>query len=407
MRLLLIRAIRIGHELALMDLNEQTGRPIRVLVVDDSTFMRNMLSMMLKKCTDIDVVGTAMNGQDAINQARRIQPDVMTLDIEMPDMNGLEVLDYMMTEHPLPIIMVSALTEEGADVTLRALERGAVDFITKPMNQATSEIRVLEGLLQSKVREAFLTRHRFLPMGHAGIQPKRPKLGVSLGVDARNEPPSLVKRSEKRLPHALNETVNVTEFPLVLIGASTGGPNLLLSIVRDLPATFPAALLIVQHMPKYFTKVFAGNLHAVAAFPIHEAQDGVALQPGVGFVVPGDQHAVIIREGDGCPRIRFVSESVEYPYRPSIDCAMIAAAEQFGHHLVGLVVTGMGNDGLMGSQKIKERGGTVLVQDETTSLIYGMPRAVAEAGLADVVLPDVQIAPALVEAVSSFCEANR
>ncbi len=390
-----------------MHLNEQTGRPIRVLVVDDSTFMRNMLSMMLKKANDIDVVGTAMNGQDAINQARRIQPDVMTLDIEMPDMNGLDVLDYMMTEHPLPIIMVSALTEAGADVTLRALERGAVDFITKPMNQATSEIRVLEGLLQSKVREAFLTRHRFLPMGHVGIHPKRPQYGVSLGVDARNEPPPLVKRSENRLPHTLNETVTGSAFPLVVIGASTGGPNLLLSIVRDLPATFPAALVIVQHMPKYFTKVFSENLDAVAAFPIREARDGAALEPGVGFVVPGDQHAVIICEGDGCPRIRFVSESVEYPYRPSIDCAMTSAAEQFGHHLVGLVVTGMGNDGLMGSQKIKERGGTVLVQDETTSLIYGMPRAVAEAGLADVVLSDVHIAAALVEAVSSCCEANR
>ncbi len=387
--------------------NEQTGRTIQVLVVDDSTFMRNMISMMLKKCTDMDVVGTAMNGQDAINQARRIQPDVMTLDIEMPGMNGLEVLDYMMMEQPLPIIMVSALTEEGADVTLRALERGAVDFVTKPMNQDVSEIRMLEGLLQSKVREAFLTRHRFQTMGHAGVQPKRPKLGVSLGVDARQESPPLVKRTQNRLPYTRGETVNTTDFPLVVIGASTGGPNLLLSIVRDLPASFPGALLIVQHMPKFFTKVFAENLQAVAAFPICEAGDGLALEPGVGFVVPGDQHAVIIRDEGGCSRIRFVSDSVEYPYRPSLDCTMTSAAEQFGHNLVGLVLTGMGNDGLMGSHKIKERGGTVLVQDEATSLIYGMPRAVAEAGLADVVVPDVQIAAALVEAVSSSCEANR
>ncbi len=404
---MLIRAIRIEHESTLMHLIEQTGQPIRVLVVDDSTFMRNMLSMMLRKCTDIDVVGTAMNGHDAINQAHRLQPDVMTLDIEMPDMNGLEVLDYMMAEHPLPIIMVSALTEEGADVTLRALERGAVNFITKPMNQASSEIRVLEGLLQSKVREAFQTRHRFPPMAHTGIQPKRGKAGVVLEVDARTVSEAFTKRSESNLPKTLDETVKVTEFPLVVIGASTGGPNLLFSILRDLPSLFPAAVLIVQHMPKFFTKVFAENLHAVAAFPVHEAEDGVALQPGVGFVVPGDQHAVIIRDGDGCPRIQFVSDSGEYPYRPSIDCTMISAAEQFGPNLVGLVVTGMGNDGLMGSQKIKDEGGTVLVQNEATSLIYGMPRAVAEAGLADAVLPDVQIAANLVEAVGSSCEANR
>ncbi len=407
MRLLLIPAIRKGHESALMHNNEQADRPIRVLVVDDSVFVRNMLSMMLKKCADIDVVGTAMNGQDAINQARRIQPDVMTLDVEMPGMNGIEVLDYMMTEHPIPIIMVSALTEEGADVTLRALERGAVDFITKPLNQATSEIRVLEGLLQGKVREAFLMRHRLHAKGYASIQPKRRNAGLLLGVNARTESSPLVTRSDYRQSNTFDETVNVTNFPLVVIGASTGGPNLLHSIVRDLPPTFPAALLIVQHMPKYFTKVFAENLQAAAAFPIREAQDDVALQPGVGFVVPGDQHAVIIREGDDCPRIRFVSELVEYPYRPSIDCTMTSAAKEFGHNLVGLVVTGMGNDGLMGCQKIKDQGGTVLVQDESTSLIYGMPRAVAEAGLADGVLSDVQIAEALVATVGSFCNPKK
>ncbi len=363
--------------------------------------------MMLKKHADIDVAGTAMNGQDAINQARRIQPDVMTLDIEMPCMNGLEVLDVMMTERPIPIIMVSALTEEGAEVTLRALERGAVDFIAKPMNQDVSEIRELEGLLQSKVRNAFMTRHRFPRMRHEGIQPTRPESCVSFSENEKIESLSLAKRSEIRVPHARDEAVNAAEFPLVVIGASTGGPNLLLSIVRDLPATFPAALLIVQHMPKYFTKVFAENLHAVTAFPIREAQDGVALEPGVGFVVPGDQHAVIIRDGDGYPRIQFASESVEYPYRPSIDCTMTSAAEHFGYNVVGLVVTGMGCDGLMGSHKVKEKGGTVLVQDEITSLIYGMPRAVVEAGLADAVLPDVRIAAALVEVLGSLCEAKR
>ncbi len=407
MRLLLVRVIPKGHDFALMRINEPIDRPIRVLVVDDSVFMRNMLSMMLKKCTDIDVLGTAMNGQDAINQARRIQPDVMTLDIEMPGMNGLEVLEYMMNEHPLPIIMVSAFTEEGADVTLRALQHGAVDFIAKPMNQDASEMRELEVLLQSKVRDAFLTRHRFSSMGHAVIQPKRHGADVSLREGVKIESPLLAKRSENSLLHAREEAARVTEFPLVVIGASTGGPNLLLSIVRELPATFSAALLIVQHMPKFFTKVFAGNLHTVAAFPICEATDGVALEPGVGFVVPGDQHVVIIRDRDGCPRIQFASEAVEYPYRPSIDCAMSSAAEHFGRDLVGLVVTGMGTDGLMGSHKIKERGGTVLVQDETTSLIYGMPRAVAEAGLADIVLPDVKLAAALVETVSSSCNVSQ
>ena len=380
--------------------------PIRVLVVDDSAFMRNILTMMLRKCEDVNVVGVAMNGQDALEQVQRIQPDVMTLDIEMPGMNGLDVLDHMLAQYPLPIIMVSAWTEEGADVTLQALKRGAVDFITKPNNQSACEMRMLEGLLQEKVREAFQSRHRFLAMGRTDIPPKRRIPSSSLVVDSRSESPSYVKRSKQKLSNTLHETNETLNFPLVVIGASTGGPNLLNSIVRDLPPTLPAALLIVQHMPKYFTKVFAENLHAVSGISIREAQDGMVLQPGAGFVVPGDQHVVIVREGDGVPRIRFVSDSVEYPYRPSIDCTMTSAAEQFGQQLVGLVVTGMGNDGLIGSQKIKEQGGTVLVQDERTSLIYGMPRAVAEAGLADSVLPDVLLAAALVEAVGTCCEAK-
>ena len=249
-----------------------------------------------------------------------------------------------MAQHPLLIMMMSALTVEGAEVTLQALEHGAVGFFAKPLKESPADI--------------------------------------------------------------LGETVKLPEFPIVVIGASTGGPNLLNSIIRDLPSTFPAALLIVQHMPKYFTKVFAEKLHAVAAFPIREAQDGDELQPGVGFVAPGDHHVLISRKVNDRPRIRFGTKPFEHSYRPSIDCAMVSAAEVFGPSTVGLILTGMGNDGLVGSQKIKAQGGTVLVQDEATSLIYGMPQAVAEAGVADAVLPDTQLAAALVQVVDSVCFAN-
>ena len=204
-----------------------------------------------------------------------------------------------------------------------------------------------------------------------------------------------------------SETTAMCDFPLAVIGASTGGPNLLKAIIRDLPASFPAALLIVQHMPKFFTKVFAENLDALASFSIREAQNGDELQVGMGFVVPGDHHMRVTRTSDGRAILTIESESQDLPYRPSIDCAMVSAAEQFGQSTVGLVLTGMGNDGLVGSQKIKACGGRVLVQNEATSLIYGMPRAVAEAGVADAVLPDVQLGGALVKAVDSVCVVNR
>ena len=383
------------------------GPPIRVLVVDDSAFMRNMLSMMLMKCAGLQVVGTAMNGQGAIEQARRTQPDVMIFDIEMPGMNGLEVLDYLMAQDPLPIIMVSSLTEEGAEVTLQALERGAVDFSAKPMNQAASEIGANEGLLHVKIREAFQTRHRLSRIGHTDIQRERPVRDVSQNLNLQAKPMSSVRSLGEKTSNNLGETLNQAEFPLVVIGASTGGPNLLKTVIRDLPSSFPAALLIIQHMPKYFTKVFAENLKAVAAIPIREAQDGDKLRPGVGFVAPGNHHVVISRQVDGRPRIRFATDLLEHPYRPSIDCAMVSAVEQFGQSTVALVLSGMGHDGMVGSHKIKEQGGTVLVQDEATSLICGMPRVVIEAGIADAVIPDVQLATALEQAVDSLCLANK
>ena len=382
------------------------GQPIRILVVDDSAFMRNMLSMMLMKCPDLQVVGTAKNGQDAIEQAKRTQPDVMTLDIEMPGMNGLEVLDHMMRQHPLPIIMVSALTEEGAVVTLQALERGAVDFLAKPINQTVSEIQVMEKLLHGKVYEAFQARHhlsRIEPVDNRWESPVN-HASPTLGDPVRSLSCRGVRK--KRSQNYSSATVGQAEFPRVVVGASTGGPNILKTIVQDLPASFPAALLIVQHMPKYFTKVFAEKLDAVAAIPIVEAQDGDELRPGVGFVVPGNHHVVITREVHGQPQIRFAPDSLELPYRPSIDHAMISAAEQFGQLTVGMILSGMGDDGMVGSQTIQARGGTVLVQDEGTSLIFGMPRAVVETGMADVVLPDVQLAAALAQALDSMCSVQ-
>ena len=380
-----------------MKLNHQ---PIRVLVVDDSTFMRNRLSMMLMKYDDIKVVGTAKSGQDAIKQVQRIQPDVMTLDIEMPGMNGLQVLEHMMVHAPLPIIMVSAHTEEGASVTLQALERGAVDFIPKP---TASDVKVIEQLLLSKIRAAHEMRHRLLREKPLGLQRDATKLPDSSSLMSKkfSSSSSTVVRGNRGDDEG--EPTMSTHFPLVIIGASTGGPSLLKTLIQDLPESLPGAVLIIQHMPKFFTKVFAENLNRVSAIPIREAQDGDVLQSGQGLVAPGDHHIFITRQANGQATISLSTEMLPYPYRPSIDGAMVSAAEQFGRSIIGFVLTGMGNDGMAGSQAIKERGGKVIAQDEATSLIYGMPRAVVEANLADAVLPDIQLGGALIQAVDSLC----
>jgi len=381
----------------------QNPQPIRILVVDDSAFMRNTLSMRIMKCSDMQVVGTAINGQDAIEQVQRIEPDVMTLDIDMPGMNGLEVLDYLMAHHPLPIIMVSALTEEGASVTLQAIERGAVDFIAKPMNLAPFEIGSIGDVLAGKVRVAYQMRQCLSTLRPHGTHQDWSTNSASCGLKGQDTRPSPRRSLNKCQLVRVEKVLASTEFPLVVIGASTGGPNILKDLIREIPSTFPGALLIVQHLPKFFTKVFAENLDAVSAISVREAQDGEVLQPGLGFVAPGDQHVVITRQGDGRARVSITTEPLDSPYRPSVDCAMASAAEQFGPATIGLVLTGMGNDGMVGSQMIKQHGGTVFVQDEATSLIYGMPCAVVEAGWADAVLPDTQIVAALMQTVDAVC----
>lgn len=250
--------------------------------------------MMLMKCQDMQVVGTAKDGHEAIEQVQRTQPDVVTLDIEMPGMNGLEVLDHLMKNFPLPIIMVSAFTEEGAAVTLQALERGAVDFIPKPMNNSLLEIKRMETLLPTKVRAAHGMRHRIAPVVPMGTQKE---LSENADISCFNSKDSHAAWAKVGKGHQHAEETEPTtqkEFPLVVIGASTGGPNLLKALIRELPKNFPGAVLNIQHMQKFFTKVFAENLHAVSAIPICEAQDGDILRPGRGFVAPGDHHLVVV-----------------------------------------------------------------------------------------------------------------
>ena len=329
---------------------------IKVLVVDDSAFMRSAISRMLEKDSEIQVVGVAKNGQEAVERVEALRPDVVTLDIEMPIMNGIEALKQIMSKYRLPVIMFSALTKEGADITMEALNIGASDFITKDFSNVSLNISTRENELINKVKSV-----------------------------AKNKITLLLKRFElDRKPVAFN-TDKSTRHKMLAIGASTGGPPALQNILTRFPKDFPVPVVIAQHMPKLFTQSFAQRLNAASQIEVKEAENGETLRSGTALVAPGDTHISLKRRGNDVT-IEFVNDT-KYIYRPSVDLLMSAAANMYGPQTVGLILTGMGNDGLAGVKEIKSRNGYIIAQDEETSVVYGMPKAVVNANMADAVLP--------------------
>ena len=371
--------------------------PIRVLVVDDSTFIRNTISNMLAKSSDIQIVGTARNGEEAIQKVRELNPDVMTLDIDMPLMNGLQVLEHLMHRHPLPVIMISSLTEAGAKETLRALELGAVDFIPKHLNGSVLSISNIEAQLLHKVKASAQARNKI--GGPDSRSPNSQNTGRLLsGSFKKGQKEKGLSRkvvhSDRSFP-TRNSGIRPIPRNLVIIGCSTGGPKVLQDILPQVPTSIRAAILIIQHMPQFFTKPFAERLDQLCDLTVSEAVDGDALQEGGVVVAPGGQHLRVELGPAGQVQVRVSDDPSYLPYRPSVDVAMESAAPIYGMHLLGVVLTGMGNDGMMGTAAIKATGGRTLVQDEATSIVYGMPKAVVDAGLADTVVPLSHIAQSL------------
>jgi two-component system, chemotaxis family, protein-glutamate methylesterase/glutaminase len=336
---------------------------IKVLVVDDSAFMRSAISRMLEKDNDIKVVGTAKNGQEAIEKVEALKPDVVTLDIEMPVMNGLEALKCIMAKHRLPVIMFSALTKEGAEITMEALHVGASDFITKDFSNVSLSISTRENELINKVKSV-----------------------------AKNKVMMLLKRLEQirkpavmNINNANNNTNNHIRYKILAIGASTGGPPALQHILTRFPKDFPVPIVIAQHMPKLFTQSFAQRLNTASQIEVKEAENGEMLKPGTALVAPGDTHMGIRRRGNDVV-VDFVNDT-KYIFRPSVDLLMGSTANAYGPHSLGIILTGMGNDGVVGIKEIKSKNGYVIAQDEDTCVVYGMPRAVVNANMADAVLP--------------------
>lgn len=349
---------------------------IRVLVIDDAVVFRKVLSDVFGSDPDIEVVGTAQNGQIGLAKIEQLNPDLVTLDVEMPVMDGLATLKEIRKRWArLPVVMFSTLTSRGAESTLDAIALGASDYAAKPNGMGSSSEAM------ERVRAELL-----------------PKVKALVGR-VRSTTVRVATPIAPRLPSLLGST-RVRDIPHILaIGSSTGGPNALADVLRALPSDFPLPVVITQHMPPVFTRLLAERLTRVTSLPVVEATDGAILTPGRALIAPGDRHltfagsgmARCVRLGDGPP---------ENFCRPSVDVMFRACADAFGGHVLGVVLTGMGQDGLRGAERIRQAGGDIFVQDEESSVVWGMPGSIASAGLADRVLPLAEIGGAIVRRVA-------
>lgn len=352
-----------------------------MLVVDDSAVVRRLVATALRADPEFEVAGYAVDGEEAVERVAELQPDAITLDVEMPRVDGLEALRRIRARWPrLPVIMLSTLTERGARVTLDALSLGASDYVPKPQGAAS-------------VNEA---------VGELGAQ-LRPRLRALVGVRRMLDEPAPVRDPAPvraagpggrpaGLPAGRGRGKPPSRPDLLVVGCSTGGPDALAQVLAALPGTLRVPVLVVQHMPPVFTTMFAERLDRVSAFEVREAADGEPVGPGQVRIGPGDWHVTVEPSPDGL-RTRLDQGPPENFCRPAVDVLFRSAAAACGEHVLGLVLTGMGQDGLVGARSVTGAGGAVLVQDQETSVVWGMPGAVAEAGLADEVLP----LPALVE----------
>ena len=400
----------------------EVSQMIRVLIADDSAFMRKVLSDMFASQPDFEVAGTARNGQETVEKVRELSPDLVTLDVNMPVMDGLEALDIIMKEHPIPVVMLSSLTQKGTEQTVKALALGAVDFISKAGGSISSIDGITSEILE-KCRAAAKAHARKttlasppkpasagppamkriqLPQRH-GYRPqenvKPPEPAPAANTFAKRNNPLLKRNANPPAPPNRPSALPMTDMgrgaeKLVVIGTSTGGPQALQNVITRLPGNLPCGVVIVQHMPAGFTKALADRLNTISEIAVKEAEDGESIRPGQVYIAPGNYH-LRIRNGT---QIVLGQDPPVGNHRPAVN-VMFSSVASLGRKLVAVIMTGMGCDGCDGMREIKEAGGYSIAQDEPTCVVYGMPKAVVDAGLADEIKPVQNIAQAIVEAV--------
>lgn len=354
------------------------GDRVRVLIADDSPFMRRAVERMLSSVPEIEIVGDAATGTQAVAMTKQLSPDVVILDVNMPEMDGLEALRAIMAEAPTGVLMLSTLTSEGTRTTMNALELGAVDFLDKGAPGTAMDIYGLAPQLREKVLAvAGATVHGPSPLRELGSPPP-----------SRAAHPPRVRRATSSCP-----------YDLVVIGASTGGPRAVSEVLTSLPAEFGAGIVVAQHMPPGFTQTLADRLDRRSQLSIREARDGDEVRPGEVLISPGGVHLTIERQGSKLIT-RLDSRHSELLHRPSVNRLFESAAEACGAGTIGVVLTGMGDDGSRGLARIREVGGRTVAESEETAIIFGMPRAAAPA--AERVLPLTRVAPHLV----ALCAAS-
>jgi two-component system chemotaxis response regulator CheB len=353
-------------------------RKIRVLIVDDSTVIRRLLSDALATDPMIEIAGIAANGKIALSKIPQLNPDIITLDMEMPEMDGLTTLVELRKLYPkLPVIMFSTLTQRGAESTLEALSKGANDYVTKPANVGS-----VNAAIQSVQDELIPKIKQFCKW--------------AMPTPANNpRPTSLASNLNKIASNRVSSGSKSRRIDIVVIGTSTGGPNALSTVLPKLPASFPVPILIVQHMPPIFTTHLAERLNQLSSLQVQEAADGDLLAPGGVWIAPGNFHLTLRRQSTQLKAV-LNQEPPENSCRPAVDVLFRSAASLFGPNVLSVVMTGMGQDGQRGCGVVRDAGGRVIVQDEATSVVWGMPGSVVSAGFADQILPLHKLADEIV-----------
>ena len=343
------------------------NRPLRVLVVDDSAYIRKVVKEMLSRNGAIEVVGAARDGEEALELVERLRPDVVTCDLIMPGVDGVEFIRRQMAERPVPIVIVS-IAAESSERVLAGLDAGAIDFVQKPTALATEKVYDVAGELVSKV------------------------------LAAAGAPLARLREIAPAAPLQQTGTYQ-GRFDIVVMGISTGGPQGLKSVVPRFPADFPLPIAIVMHMPIGYTEAYARRLDEASALTVLEARDGEPIRPGLVLVAPAGRHLTFHRADDGQVAARLDVRPLDTPHRPSVDVLLQSAAEVYGERALAVVMTGMGADGRDGAAWIKARGGSVLTEAEETCVVYGMPRSVVEAGLSDGEIPLEQMTAAIMQRI--------